>query len=782
MRARRFLVILVALAAGCQVRTLPDPSLAPAPPAAPIVDQVTFGDAASEAAHQVEAADSDVVAGALGQSARRLRPAAVTNWQGGRVSFRLRVDPQQPTYVTLRLWGGDHADNRLLLLCDGRQVGYRHLGDYEVLDDAGEVPALPGRFYYTTTALPTNLTAGRTSVVFEIRSNGRIWGYGSSFEQYQKPMTEPTRGLYRFYTHTAGCFVPPADEIQGDAPAHPPVRTAPGPEVLDAVRARVNREVESVLRYRGPLSQVHLWFLARAYGVPWTRAYRNPQAVQKVLESIDALHAAYLRNPHLAYSEPSTWNADWFGVGPAAQAMVWLADALRPHLDQAAPGAPDPTRRQAWAAMFVACRDAHRARRRSYTNQSMIIDTYGIYLPNRAVALLAPGQALPEAQALRYLHEAAGLEPWLGSEVDGVPQRPLGEGYFLLTRKGLTKELGFVGYYGEVLDWLSAMYEATAPAPGRPGDPRVRQALVAAAKARARFRYPALDDDGFRAMRAETVIGWRDQGHYPADVTYVQRPTGDGSPIQAAARSQDPVLAGAARQLFDDGQFFASVDHQLQAGGLRATIGLMSIPGDYEALQRAPVGPQRLPMAPGQPDFAWADEEVGVVAIKDRGDILYASLYWRARYAINFLARVHHITPQFDRIAVVRQETQFEPSGLTYKRPDWTNMGFGNGGHRYPDRVPSAHAGEELPIAKIPDGIKFRPGDENVHAGRGSLYTLRYGPYLIAMNCTTGQTFAVDVPADLRRGRELVTRQAVGEVATWSLPPLSTVVIRRDVP
>jgi hypothetical protein len=48
-----------------------------------------------------------------------------------------------------------------------------------------------------------------------VRSTGRIWGYGTNFEQYQKPMTEPTRGIYALYTHTDGCFVPPDGEKQG---------------------------------------------------------------------------------------------------------------------------------------------------------------------------------------------------------------------------------------------------------------------------------------------------------------------------------------------------------------------------------------------------------------------------------------------------------------------------------------------------------------------------------------------------------------------------------------
>jgi hypothetical protein len=777
-----WLQLALLLAAGCHARERTAETARRPPPPPSFVDAITFGDEASESAHELSAQLSEVVAGGLGLSARRLLPDGTTNWSGGRVAFRLRVDPARPNYATLRLWGSDRTENRLLLYCEGKQIGYRHLGDLDVLDEGNGAAALPGRFYYATTPLPTNLTAGMTSAVFEIRSNGRIWGYSTRFDVFQKSMTNATRGLYRFYTHTEGCFVPPPDEPQGAATANPPVRTAPGPEVLDGARERVAVEVRRALAQRGPLGQVYLWFVAQAYHVAGTPAHRNERAVAKVRESLDALYARYRANPDLARSEPSTWNPDWFGVGPAAQAVVLLADALHGSLDQEAPGFPGTTRRSGWAKMFRDCRDVHRANRRSYSNQSMIIDTYGIYLPNRALAVLQPAQALPEAQALRYLHEAAGLEPWLGSEHDGVPQRPLGDAYFLLTRKGLTKELGFVGYYGEVLDWLSAMYEATSPSPGRPGDPRLRQALIAAAKARARFRYPATDDDGFRAMRAETVIGWRDQAHYPGDVTYVQRPTWDGTPIGAAALTQDPTLAGAAQQMVDDHQFFASVAGQLGDGGFRGTMGLLRLPDQYATLQAVEPADVRLPMAPGEPDFAWADEEVGAVAIKDRGEFLYASLYWRARYAVNFLARVHHITPRFDRIAVVRQETEFEPSGQTYRRPDWTNWGFGNGGPRYSDGVRSAHAGEELPIAKIPDGIRFRPGDEQANAGRGLLYQLRFGDYFIAMNCSTGRTFEVAVPDAWRAGRELVSRKPVAGAAAWTLSPQSTIVVRSGTP
>ena len=182
-------------------------------------------------------------------------------------------------------------------------------------------------------------------------------------------------------------------------------------------------------------------------------------------------------------------------------------------------------------------------------------------------------------------------------------------------------------------------------------------------------------------------------------------------------------------------------------------------------------------MTPGQPDFVFTDEEDGVVALKNGDDILYVSLYWRARNAINFLARVHYITPRMDRIAVVREETEFEPSGLTFTRPDFINFGFGNGGPRYPVEMHSAHAGEKLPIAKIPEGTRFRPGDESVYSGKGSFYTLRYGSYLIGMNMTTDKTFELKPPAGVKEARELVSGKTLKLDAPIKVVPRSTVVL-----
>ncbi len=451
---------------------------------------------------------------------------------------------------------------------------------------------------------------------------------------------------------------------------------------------------------------------------------------------------------------------------------------MKPRLDESIDDGAGgkTTRRAAYAEMLVASRDWHRENRRQYTNQSMINDLYGIYLSNRGVAVVDPAKALPEKDALGYLYESLGLQPWLGSEKSGVPTKPLGDNYYQLTARGLTKELGYVGTYGEVIDWVTEIYNATRPAPGQPGAPKIKAQLIKIAQARAVFRHPAVDADGNRAMRMETIVGWRDS-HYPGDVVYAERATWDASTLYVAAATLDPALVGYTQQIFADNQFFASLRDQMKETSFRSTGGLLETADQYELLAAQPPNGKRLPMSPGRPDFAWADEEDGVVAVKRGDEMLYVSLYWRARNGVNFRARMHSTTPAFDRIAVVRQDERFTPSGLTFRQPDEINgQGLPWLPH-YPGDLHSAHAGEEQPIAKIPEGIPFKPGEENAYAGRADFYTLRYGPYLIGMNSSEDKIFALQAPAGLKKASELTSGKTLTLTGPLKVGPMSTVVL-----
>jgi hypothetical protein len=745
----------------------------------PTVDAIAFGNGASEQAHHFSGTRNEVISGGLGEPARILLPLKAGAWEGGRLAFALKVDPQKQNYATVRLWGSDATGDQLVLFCEGKQIGCRHLGDIDILDLGGGEAAFPGHFIYNTTPLPPELTRGKTNLNFEIRSYGPTWGYTGDFEKFQKPLAGPTRGIYELYTHTDGFFVAPTGEKAGKASVQPPVRQQPGAEVLDKLKTRVNGQVNSLLKSTKPLNEMQAQFLARAYFVKWTPAFQNPKVVARVLNGLDTLFADFRKNPELAHNDPATPNPGWFEFGPAGEAISLLAKPLQPFLDGTIDdGGKKISRRAAWSEMLLAARDWHRKHRRLYTNQTMIADM-NIYLSNRGLEVVDPASALSEAEVRRYLYEAVGLEPWRDSDPGtGSQAWEVGTNYWQLTAKGLTKELGFVGYYGEVLDWVASIYDATRPAPGQPGDEKIKAQLEKIANARAVFRHHGADADGFRAMRIEAVVGWRDSGHYPGDVTYSERPTWDASSLYAVAATLEPNAIGYAQQMFDDNQFFISLERQMtQNNSLRVTAGLLGVPEQYELVKSQPPSAARLPMTPGQPDFVFSDEEDGVVAIKNGDEILYASLYWRARYAVNFLARVHFTTPTADRVAVVNEDVEFEPSGSFYLRPDWTTFGFGNGGPRYPQELHSAEAGEKLPIARVPAGVKFKPGDESVYAGKGEFYTLRYGDYLIGMNTTPDKTFSLPVPADAKPARELVSQKVPAPGAPIQIEPRSTVVL-----
>ncbi|MEY4917777.1 MAG: hypothetical protein RL616_1690, partial [Verrucomicrobiota bacterium] len=576
-------------------------------------------------------------------------------------------------------------------------------------------------------------------------------------------------------------------ERLGEAPNNSPAAQTPGAEVIDQIKERVNQELKTRLEAKLPSSQMQLQLLARAYDVKWTRAYRSPKAIEQIIKGLDALFAAYRQNPKLAQAEPSTWNPDWFGLGVCGEVIALRRGELEKLFDETIDDGHGGkiSRRAAYTEMLVACRDWHRKHRRLYTNQTILNDLNGIYRANQGIAVLSPDQALSEKNVRRYLYESLGLEPWRDNDKGGEAAVEtagrgwnVGTNYWELTAKGLSKELGYVGSYGEIVDLVADVYNATRPALNQPGDERIRQQLLKVAHARVNFRYPSLDEHGNRVMRLEQIVGWRDN-HYPGYFAYAQRATRDASALQAAAITLDPLLVGIAQQMIADNQFFASEEVALNDGAqnLRTTIGRLATPDEYELIQSQPAQSQRLPMTPGQPDFVFADEEDGVVAIKNGDEILYASLYWRARHGVNSLGRVHFTTPTIDRIAVVREDVQFTPSGMNYARADWPNFANGNGGPKFPGELHSVLAGEKLPIAKMPDGISFKPGDESVYAGRGDFFTLRYGHYLIGLNMSADKTFELKTPAGISGAKELISKKTLKLDAPLKVAPRSTVVL-----
>ena len=446
-------------------------------------------------------------------------------------------------------------------------------------------------------------------------------------------------------------------------------------------------------------------------------------------------------------------------------------------------------RRDAWATMLLESREYWRQNFPQYTNQAMIC-AIGLYLADRGLSLVGSKNAWGETKAREYIYQSVGLKPWLGPEnADGTPKKPLGGSYFQVSKKGISRELGFAGNYGELQDWIALMFDAVIGI-GGVDDQKLREHLVTMTKSRMVFRYPAVDSDGYKAVRYEAIVGWRDT-EYPGRVAYDEGNKWDGHALKVVALLKDPDLTAYARQSLDDNQFFHILKDGCDMGmQARTFLHFLSAADDYAYVSGAPASKVRLPMMPDQPDFVFSDEENGVLAVKNGNEILYASLYWRARWGVNRLARIHLIgSDGIERSGTVWQNVQFIPDGRTHKEPNWVNWEFGNadmpgipgGGFAPPGpALEQAFAGQELPLAAAPSDAPTIPvGTESPFAGRADFYECTYGPYLIAMNTSATKFYTVTPSPEFGVAVNLVTGQKVEPNTALQVAPGTTLVLRR---
>jgi len=747
------------------------------------LDQITFGDSVSEKNHDFTQTNSEVIRGGLDEPARQLLPLNPVSYDGGSISFMLKVDPRKQNYFTVKLWGSDKGAlrGRLILYVDGLQAGYRHEGDYDVLNQTDDESIFQGRFLYQTLPLPLNLTQGKTNVLLKIAGLGPMWAYGSNFAQMQHNLTEPTRGIYRAYTHTDTRFEPDASEKQGVA-VTPSIRPGgPGEELLGQTKATVNDRLNNILAGQsidaGSAQDIAL-LLAQAYNISWTAAFHDDRAVAALLRAGDvyALHANV---------DPQ----NWVGAGPFGEAIARIGKnpQFEKALDEtievpaqlsAGRASEHPakmpgikmTRREAWARVLRASVEGHRTKgRRFYTNQSMIVD-YNIYAANRGLMILQPDQAMSEPQALRYLYEAVGLSPWLGNDTaDGGSEKPFGTNYFEITQKGLSRELGYVGTYGEtILKFCRNMADLT-------GDEKIRAQLVKIESTRMNFRYPSLDPDGYRVMKLVSEIDAR-TAHFPApNGAYTGPDIRELWWMEVPALTKDPVSLGAAQQCLEDNQYFVRLAQRAKD---KDTLAMMQNIDQYAIVKAQPKSAFRLPMTDGQPDFAFSDEEDAVIALKHGQQRLFLNFYFRQEFGVSGAVRILDLTPDIMRIATVKSQFEIIPSGHNWTRPDIIDFerigGFPPPGHH----IHQAWQGEVLPIAKRPDdATQPAYGSWGPSVGKAAFYWLRYGDYLFGINTTATRTYSLPLPTGFDNAPDLVSGKTMDLRNGLAVGPLTTVIL-----
>ncbi|HEX9045901.1 MAG TPA: fibronectin type III domain-containing protein, partial [Verrucomicrobiae bacterium] len=777
------------------------------------LDTVIFGNANSETAHAFVGPNTAVITNTAISPAQVARQGLTNNpvaVYGGALTFTLKVDPVWRNYFTVKLWGGDDigprtsqdadigrlylyvpASNFVASATNNYQVGYRHEGDYSELNTAAYKPPLPGRFFYSTTLLPLWMTQGRTNLTLTIQPGGRIYALGSGGPpsgNYQFNMFVNSRGIYQAYSHTEPALNP-AGEAQGTAPATT-VPTSPTSSVMNP-NGHFNSNFYNDLNgplYADPttLSPYSTMLLAQAYSLKGWQTCTNPRVVTQVVASLDCWATNYYANPGL---ESGGGNNGWGGqFGPLGGAVYILSPQLQGLLDvtnvywytnytyttngavvttNIATWSTNIWRRQAWGDLLLASRDFGRFSRDSRTlaNQCLAANI-NIFWANRGLLALGNTNAFSEVDGQRYLKEAIGILPWLGSDLaNGGHSCIFGTNYYMVTPKGLTKEWGYVGLgYGERQQLAANFYQWTT-------NPVFLAQCIKMTKARAPMRRPSsvMDGSGYdRTMEGLGLLSWRSvlesDSQYADDLAY-----GEPDGVYCAALTMDPSLIGYAKQMLADNRYFPMMYY---AGAGQDTFNAWS---DYQAVANAPDPGIRLPMSDGQPDFAWADEDNGIVVVKHGNERLWLSAYWEATGGgVNGIGRFLYETNTFARYGVLEESPQFNFSGafvtlgnlvdLPYKTVYWP-----------PDNPVQAYAGQRLPVAAGDGGAPFGAAP---WAGRAQFWTCRYGNFLIGINRDQTKSYPLKTPASFTPRANLINGDIVSEPAM--VPPQSTVVLYLD--
>jgi hypothetical protein len=180
------------------------------------------------------------------------------------------------------------------------------------------------------------------------------------------------------------------------------------------------------------------------------------------------------------------------------------------------------------------------------------------------------------------------------------------------------------------------------------------------------MRFLKYDNDLRPVVRKEEWLGWRKNYH----------PGGEGyGAVPMAAVLLNNKLALYGTQKAAENGFYFKVDYSKYWVHLMSESSEMMREVDYiEQALEMPSPDVRYPFEDGQPDYAWADEQAGLVVIKDQGRQLWATMQWRhpleddIRHVDNALTndkvRVHYSTPVYELLATTAMESVDEMYSL----------------------------------------------------------------------------------------------------------------------
>ncbi|MGN0854747.1 MAG: hypothetical protein ACI4R9_04425 [Kiritimatiellia bacterium] len=700
-----------------------------------VTDYLAFGNEKSEKAHAfADGGRSFKDTGLYGESCRRIRKPEQSFWRAGPMAFTLKVKPEERNYITYKFSGNDMSRDMLFMTIDGKVLGQLHLGQYDVVDYEPEEAPYTNRWMHSTFLIPTNATADRVEIRIQLFSCGRVWGYGQNFEQFQKQVHGDSRGIYSVTIHRDPlCPETKRERLQIKVPPHVPVD--PPPIDIEKVKELCNHHLERYMgRERGLLKTRGgaATFLADGYNTPWTVAYRNPRAVEAMVEAVDHVGWKYHEDPKSVVQNGS-WTGPWDVEIPVP---IFGPKAFAPYLDREIErnGTKMP-RRKLWGEMYLANVKQLTTHRRFFGNQGQIVDMSG-HWANRCAHMCGYTE-IPLETTRTFVKQSMGMEP--------CPN-----GYVALTPAALSKEDGYVGKYGESTIW-AANFAMACTKNYETGEldkellPWCRKAI----ESRLIFRYPGVDPRGRKLYRLESQIGWRNE-HMPGEHDYLDR----HFMVSPLFWSKSKIIFGAIVEQVADGWFEDSV---MRAVHKKDRSGeLMKLVTAWPSLEKALARAKKekglkFTMPMGGEDFVWCDSENAVVALKNGDEVLYVNSYWRAKGLINGLAKIHYVTPRGDWVATIYQDEEFEQARDKSGNPR-VEMLHNYFAYGWKGKLYNGYRAEDPNWAEAPswppksvDGGILRPVGER--GGRATHYHVSFGDYEVYINDhQQGEKWRIRIP------------------------------------
>ncbi|KAA3662989.1 MAG: hypothetical protein DWQ10_01215, partial [Calditrichaeota bacterium] len=201
------------------------------------LDLIIFGNDSSEAAHNVEFANSSTAVGAFGESYRKLDG---TDSESSWMELTVKVEPGVQNYMTFKFWGSDTLENRQYLYMSYWQIIFGSLGRWVQIGSFGsDEPeimnwdknmAYPNRFVYVTCMIPDEI----------VRS-----------DSLQLKLANSKLPIYQAYVHTNSYFEPGEDEQQGTALGHSgPIPSPDGQSQIEHIHTQLDLAVDRFLTWQ----------------------------------------------------------------------------------------------------------------------------------------------------------------------------------------------------------------------------------------------------------------------------------------------------------------------------------------------------------------------------------------------------------------------------------------------------------------------------------------------------------------------------------------------------